>query len=378
MRKGKLTLIAFLLISLALFLSGCGPTNQPPNAGYDANPTSGEAPLESTFDASGSSDPDGRIASYDWGFDDGSTGTGETVNHTFDSAGDYTVELTVTDDGGATNDTTKNISVTSSNQAPTASFSANPTSGEAPLEVTFDASSAEDSDGTITSYEWDFDDGSTGSGVSGTYTFTSSGTYNVQLTVTDNDGGTDSTSETISVSSEPNQPPSSSFTASPTSGEAPLEVSFDASGANDPDGSIDSYNWDFGDGTTGSGVTVNHTYDSSGSYTVQLTVTDDEGSNDTASETIDVSTASNQSPTAEFSYDPSSGYPPLEVTFDATDSSDPDGSIVSYSWDYDDGSGGSGAITTHTFYDSGVYDVTLTVYDDDGASSTKWYSVWVK
>ncbi|MFP3953129.1 MAG: PKD domain-containing protein [Candidatus Acetothermia bacterium] len=382
MRYAKVALAGLLILLLTSFLFGCSDYNETPTASFSANPNSGEAPLEVSFDASSSNDPDGSIVGYSWHFGDGSEGNGTTIEHTYNEAGDYTVDLIIADDGGKSDSTTSTIEVSSgnnpSNDSPTASFTANSTSGEAPLEVSFDASRSSDPDGSIESYDWDFDDGSTGSGETGTYTYDSEGDYTVELTVTDNDGATDSTTETINVSAPANEPPTASFSADPTSGEEPLEASFDASNSSDPDGSITSYDWDFDDGSTGSGETVNHTYESSGDYNVELTVTDNDGDKDTEIKTITVSSSSNEAPTAEFSYSPSSGYPPLEVTFDATESNDPDGSIVSYSWDFDDGTGGSGTIIKHTFQESGVYDVTLTVYDDDGASSTQWYSVWVK
>jgi len=141
------------------------------------------------------------------------------------------------------------------NQAPTASFTANPISGVVPLQVSFNASSSSDSDGNIISYAWDFKDGNTGSGETINHTFSSIGSYNVKLTVTDNEGATDSTTKTITVTEPPNQSPIASFTASPTSGVVPLEVSFDAFGSYDPDGNIVSYAWDFKDGNTGTGET---------------------------------------------------------------------------------------------------------------------------
>lgn len=85
-----------------------------------------------------------------------------------------------------------------------------------------------------------------------------------------------------------NQSPTASFTATPTSGEAPLSVTFDASASSDQDGTIDSYSWDFGDGSSGSGETTSHEYTSADNYTVTLTVTDDDGATDTATGTITV------------------------------------------------------------------------------------------
>jgi PKD repeat protein len=86
-----------------------------------------------------------------------------------------------------------------------------------------------------------------------------------------------------------NQPPVASFTAAPTSGIVPVTVSFDAGGSSDPDGSIASYSWEFGDGATGSGVTASHTYNQTGTFTVVLRVTDDSGATSSASRTVTVS-----------------------------------------------------------------------------------------
>jgi len=197
----KKFLLCVFAIFLILALVGCGVTpNQPPIASFTANPTSGVAPLEVSFNASGSSDPDGNIVSYEWDFEDGDTGSGEIINHTFSSTGSYKVELTVTDNKGATDSTTKSIIVTESpNQPPIANFTANPTSGVVPLEVSFNASSSFDSDGFIVSYAWDFKDGNTGTGLTINHTFSSAGSYNVKLTVTDDEGATDSITKTITV-----------------------------------------------------------------------------------------------------------------------------------------------------------------------------------
>ena len=176
------------------------------------------------------------------------------------------------------------------NQSPTASFTANPTSGIAPLGVSFNALSSSDSDGSIISYAWDFKDGNTGNGQTINHTFSSTGSYNVMLTVIDNEGATDSVTKTITVTDSitTNQSPTASFTANPTSGIAPLGVSFNASNSSDSDGCIISYAWDFKDGNTGNGQTINHTFSSTGSYNVMLTVIDNEGATDSVTKTITV------------------------------------------------------------------------------------------
>jgi PKD repeat protein len=190
------------------------------------------------------------------------------------------------DNGESGNSNEEHLYPGGANQAPTASFTANPTSGDAPLSVSFNAFGSSDPDGSIVSYDWDFGDGG-GSGVSASHTYTSAGTYTVTLAVTDNDGAIDTATRQIQVTSASNQSPTASFTASPTSGDAPLTVSFDGSGSSDPDGTIVSYGWDFGDGG-GSGVSASHTYTSAGTYTVSLTVTDDDGATDSSSNLIQV------------------------------------------------------------------------------------------
>ena len=291
MKKSRLAFLTFLIISLALFLSGCSstPTNQAPNASFSANPTSGEAPLEVSLDATNSSDPDGEIISYNWDFGDGSTGSGATKNHTYDNPGDYSVELTVTDDAGATDIETVTISVTSSNQAPTASINADPTSGDAPLEVTFDASGSSDSDGNIASYEWDFGDGATGSGSSVDHTFDSSGAYSVELTVTDNDGATDTASVEIEVSGEGGELNARILVVPPGPGQI-YTRQFTAALST---GDIASYEWDFksvsNPGTaTDSGVEVSHTYQNKGTYTVELVVSGSSGATDMTTKDITI------------------------------------------------------------------------------------------
>ncbi|PNV86217.1 MAG: hypothetical protein C0610_07815, partial [Desulfobacteraceae bacterium] len=164
------------------------------------------------------------------------------------------------DNGESGNSNEEHLYPSGTNQAPTASFTATPTSGDAPLAVSFNASASSDPDGTIVSYSWNFGDGATATGVSRSHTYGSAGNYTATLTVTDDDGATDSSSRLIQVTAAPipNQPPNASFTASPTSGNAPLSVNFNASGSNDPDGSIVSYSWNFGDGTSDTGVTRGH------------------------------------------------------------------------------------------------------------------------
>jgi len=166
-----------------------------------------------------------------------------------------------------------------------------------------------------------------------------------------------------------NSAPTASFTTSVTTPEPGESVSVDAAGSSDSDGSIESYAWEFGDGSTASGQTATHSYSSAGDYTVTLTVTDDAGATDSASTTVSVSSG-NAAPDASFTVSPSAPGPGESVTLDAADSSDPDGSISAYSWELGDGTSVSGQSVTHTYSDAGDYTVTLTVTDDAGASDS--------
>jgi aryl-phospho-beta-D-glucosidase BglC (GH1 family)/PKD repeat protein len=163
--------------------------------------------------------------------------------------------------------------------APEASISANPLSGDAELEVTFDGSASSDTDGELTSYFWDFGDGQTDSGSIVTHTFTSPGVYNAYLIVTDSDELTDTASVTIIVtdpSGEENIAPVALFSATPEFGDYPLTVNFDATPSFDADGNITKYSWEFGDLNTAEGSIVSNTYLDPGSYNATLTVTDND------------------------------------------------------------------------------------------------------
>jgi len=161
--------------------------------------------------------------------------------------------------------------------------------------VTFDGSGSYDPDGDSLTYSWDFGDGSTGTGVSPSHTYTAGGEYTVTLVVNDGRADSESAEATVHIT-EVNDPPVA--VAGPDQSVYVGDtVSFDGSGSNDIDGTIASYLWDFGDGSTGSGVTPSHTtgYSAAGTYTVTLTVTDDDGAQATDTLIVTVS----ERPTSE-------------------------------------------------------------------------------
>ncbi len=268
------------------------------------------------------------------------------------------------------------------NVAPTASFTTNVIEGQAPLAVSFDASASNDPDGTIASYTWSFGDGQNGEGDSGTHIYMEEGTYTVILTVVDDAGALATASQVITVTPPENQSPTAAFNATPDSGQPPLNVMFNASESEDPDGTISSYDWDFGDGSAhGSGVAVVHTYTSSGSYQAILTVTDDTEEEDTVTHTIMVTSPGNSIPTASFTTDPALNVayasPPVTMDFDASSSSDTDGTITSYNWVFGDGETDTGVTTTHTYDTSGKFTIILTVIDNQGAPASITKSITI-
>jgi len=163
------------------------------------------------------------------------------------------------------------------------------------------------------------------------------------------------------------QPPVASFTESATTAPTGTTITFDATASRDPDGTIVSYSWNFGDGMTATGATTSHAYTTAGSYMVTLTVTDNSGSTgmSSASKTI-----TDRSPTASFTFTPANPTVGQTVTFDGSTSFDPDGTITNYSWTFGDGGTGTGVTTTHAYAAAGTYTVTLTVTDNSGNTGT--------
>lgn len=264
-------------------------------------------------------------------------------------------------------------SLTPTNAPPNANFTYAPANPPVNTWVQFDATSSSDADGSIVSYAWSFGDGTTDSGSTAWHRFSTAGTQIVTLTVTDNDGATDTMTQAVQVGSL-NQAPSAAWAATPPNPAVNEWVQFDATASSDADGSIASYSWNFGDGTTDAGSLVWHRFSSAGTYSVTLTVTDDDGAADTATSTLQVG-PTNQSPVAAFSYTPTNPLVNAWVQFDATASSDADGSIASYSWSFGDGTTDAGSVVWHRYSAGGNYLVTLTVTDDDGATDSTTMTV---
>jgi PKD repeat protein len=269
------------------------------------------------------------------------------------------------------------------NKFPVAGFTIGPsTTGPAPFAVTLSGAPSSDPDGEIKTYSWDFGDGAAGTGRSVAHTYAAAGTYTIILTVTDNWDASDQAAKTVYVTAAEPAGPSASFTASPTSGTSPLNVTLDASGSRYAAGTITAYEWTFGDGGNGFGQVVTHTFFSSGSqsFTVTLLVRASDGKTATASKTVSVSTSGGggtpaaNAPSARFVItlpDANDEVAPVRVNLDPADSEAAVGrTLQSYHWSFGDGSAGTTLSPTVqsrvyvTDLTSKVFSVTLIVVDD--------------
>ena len=251
----------------------------------------------------------------------------------------------------------------SGNQPPTAAF----TQSCSGLACTFTNTST-DPDGSIASSQWTFGDGATSTAQSPSHTYAAGGTYTVGLTVTDNQGATNSTSHTVTVSPI-NQPPTAAFTSSCSD----LACTF-TNTSSDPDGSIASSQWTFGDGATSTAQSPSHTYAAGGTYTVGLTVTDNQGATNSVSHTVTV-TAPNQAPVVDAGPNEMVvvGLYTLSASF-----SDPDNGPWTYTIDWGDGSSSSGPRSSQGAFTAGhtyvvpltQHTITVTVTDSLGASGS--------
>jgi len=385
------------------------PTPQPsatpniprPIAAFTLDRVSGQVPLTIRFTNQSS----GQITSYQWNFGDSSSSTEINPVHTFNSPGLYTVMLTVTGPGGSSN-VAQQINAQAPN-APNASFTANPSTGNAPLVVQFTNTST----GTINTYAWNFSDGNTSDQPNPVHSFTAAGTYNVFLTVT-GPGGSSTVTQPITVVNPsiptntpvppsltpvpPTNTPEDTATAivvvptntavpptataepptltpttiPPTETPIPAPVSSFTYSAdpNDPltinftsnsTGDISGYEWDFGDGATSTDANPTHTYASGGAYTVRLVAFGPGGSDESTQPAFVAQPVS-----AYFTWaaDASNS---LAINFTNQSAGD----IDTYSWDFGDGTGSAETNPQHIYASGGSHTVNLSISGPGGATN---------
>ncbi len=236
----------------------------------------------------------------------------------------------------------------------------------------FDGAKSYDPDNDNLEYLWDFGDGTTSSEIRADHTFPGPGVYEVVLTVNDYSGGKCSTSKSKRMV-RVNVPPIA-VAKVPGKGCVGEGVSLVASASTDTPGDTLSYEWDFGDGTTGKGAKVSHSYSKPGNYPITLTVKDDSGTpcnTDFAQGTVSI----NSAPLADAGEDQVICIQPGEtqavVLFDGSKSYDEQGDVLSYKWNFGDNTEGQGMNPTHSYAQPGVYAVTLEVTDNSGTKCNK-------
>ena len=318
------------------------PVIQPPVAAFTADPDSGYAPLTVQFTDSSLN----NVISWNWNFGDGSTSTQQNPVHTFDEVGTYTVTLTVQNDCGS--DSTA-APINAICLEPVAAFTADPNSGYAPLRVQF----TDSSENNVDTWLWNFGDGTTSEEQNPEHTFDEAGTYTVKLTAY-NDCGFDSTTAPINAIC---LEPVAQFTANPTSGYAPLTVQFTDNSQNN----VDTWLWNFGDGTTSEEQNPEHTFDEAGTYTVKLTAYNDCGFDSTTAPINAICLE----PVADFTANPTSGRAPLTVQFTDLSTYNPD----TWLWEFGDDNTSSSQHPVHTYTTAGTYSVTLQVTNSAGSDT---------
>ncbi|MEN6609749.1 MAG: PKD domain-containing protein [Methanoregulaceae archaeon] len=330
-----------------------------PVASFYANDTYGVVPLSVLFTDTSTNSP----TSWYWEFGDGNVSTSQDPVYTYVFNGTFTVTLIAINSVGS-NVSTITDYITVYADEPVASFTVNDTYGYNPLTVQFNDTSSN----YPTSWYWEFGDGYSSYVQNPVHTYTTAGTYTVTFECL-NSEGSDSTEEDDYITVIASSGPSASFSASKTSGTAPLTIQFTDTSSGDPT----SWYWTFGDGSTSTSENPSHTYTEAGSYTVKLLVTNSAGS-DTVSQSNFVvaaasatTTAANTAtiPVASFSADVTSGTNPLTVQFTDTSSNSP----AYWYWSFGDGTHSSSQNPSHTFSEAGTYSITMKATNTGGSNS---------
>ena len=319
------------------------------HANFHAHPVAGESPLDIQF----CNESTGDVTDYLWDFGDGYTGAEqieENPLHTYDDDGDYDVSLKAYNEDKEDTLLRENyITAATDIPAPVADFDADVTSGDYDLVVTFDNLTT----GIVNTWEWNFGDGSTGADryeFEPVHTYEIAGTFDVSLKAIGPDY--DDTETKVGYITVTVPAPVPDFTADVVVGDFDLDVTFD----NTTTGVVDTWLWNFGDGSTGDerfDENPVHTYTARGTYTVSLKATGpDHDATKTRTSYIQVKTPA---PVADFTADITSGDYDLEVPF--TNSST--GTVDSWLWDFGDGHTSTEFEPTYIYKDAGVYHVTL-------------------
>ncbi|HOJ96756.1 MAG TPA: PKD domain-containing protein, partial [Methanospirillum sp.] len=292
-----------------------------PKAKFIGEPRTGTAPLRVTFTDLSENGP----TSWEWNFGDSQVSSEQNPVHVYEKAGKYTVSLTVKNSAGSDTLVEQNyIIVNEPVLPPSADFSGAPREGKAPLTVTF----LDLSKNNPKQWFWKFGDNTTSEERNPVHTYAAEGKYTVELTVS-NEGGADTkiAPDYITVTA-PGFPPDAQFKGFPTSGTAPLTVSFTDLSTGEPT----KWNWDFGDGSVSNEKHPEHTYNAPGEYSVTLTVENPFGMSTELREKY-IRVYEKPVPLkASFMGEPTSGMEPLTVQFTDLSTGNPE----TWMWNFGD------------------------------------------
>lgn len=321
-----------------------------PKADFVGQPrVSCEAPLTTNF--YNISQGDGLV--YSWNFGDGHTSTQANPSNTYINPGSYNVSLLIENSLGCKDTMIKSNYVNVGNFE--VSFTSDIITGCAPLSVVFNGISEPGAN-----FQWRFGDGTNAVGQQVNHTYTEPGTYTVSVIGTNSAGCKDSTRITNYIEVTPG--PEITFTTNQSTGcQLPFNVIFTNTTPN-----TQTCTWDFGDGTSATGNTVNHAYQDYGAYTVGVSVTDNVGC---SSQIIDSAYIHVLKTMAYSVANIQKGCAPLSISF--WDTSFTTSPITQWTWDFGDGSPLSNEPTpTHIYQDTGQYTVTLTITNQEGCTET--------
>ncbi len=301
------------------------------------------------------------IVTYAWDIDNNGTVdyTTNNANHNFPGFGVYDINLTVTSDAGCTDDITQTVEVFA---LPVVDFTANPLCFGEP--TTFTDQTVVPNGDDITNWNWNFDDGNAGNAQNPTNLYTNPGIYNVNLSVTTENGCTDN----VTIPIEVYPMPVADF-------DFNNECYYDAlsfSNTSSPVATI--FAWEFGDGNTSTQENPSHTYNASGQYNVTLMISTTDGCGDTITQQV---TAYDQ-PNANFEVDPTC-FETANNFNDLSTINNIDGdNITSWAWDFGDGNTSSLQNPNHMYNAENNYTVTLTVTSNYGCvdTYTQTATVW--
>lgn len=335
--------------------------NFPPEIEWTATPTVTEPGKKTIFSAGNSFDFDDKNLNFTWDFGDGKTYTGAQISHTFSQSGTFSFKITADDNNGLTNSKTVYEETIRVNASPIIVTEQRIVTNS--KAVVLNAAKSYDADGSPLEFTWILPDGTKQSEPQLTWNAPAGGYYKIGLTLNDRDGLQNSTIST-GIDVLVNRPVVALVDSLIESCTGQIII-FSSARSYDPDGDQFSTQWDFGDGNTSRDNNPYHTYEKPGVYTATLTLHDGISAEPTIAK-IPVKVSG--SPTARINFVDTTICVNTPMIFDGSKSTDPNGPIGAYSWDFGDESVGFGTQVTHLFNRAGTYTVQLTVIGSDAGN----------